>query len=731
MNRKRFIVEMVIYATAGLLFGGVFFRQIIASHFDLLVGDGGDARFNGLILEHWWQVFQGTAPWLSPLFFFPAQGVLGFSDAGFLYAIPYSTLRFTGIDPISSYQIVLFASVAAGWTGMILFLRCCLKLRIVPTIVGATIFVFPNAMAVSSGHTQLFAIHFIPYLAIGIYGYLRNFAGVRAFRILSGTFVAVIIPGMFYTSYYVGWFSLLVIAMLTGFYCLGNMFHGGLYAVYRDLQWLWEQRQKIWPYCVISAIFFIPFLLTYVPILLQYGGRNYSVVLTMLPSPIDYLNVGGSNWLWGNTLYTVFPNLDSRPMSWELNKGVPVCLFLFILGISAYYLRKTQYYERTLASDNVWPLATGRSEVDRERILSLLAAGLCGVVLLAWLLMLKIHGKSLWWFVWKLIPGARGVRAVYRFQLVLAFPIAVTVAVSLHQSLRYFANQAAARVKQTVGWVTIGACCILFVGEQYNFGNIANYGKHQQREMLAVISPPPQQAKVFALLPVQGGWQHSYEAQLDAMLIAQKYGLCTINGYSGQSPYGWCDICDINAPNYCRSLERWIEHYNLENDQLFFLDAKTGIWTLAKNLHASWREPTYAMQGPLGDQDYALQISAKKIPTQWQANESRPCVLHVKNHGNATLSSFGSDFDHAPKYGVHLSYRWVEMNESKAPLVGFDNRTVLPAPVSPGDKITLDMPVQAPSKPGQYRLEIEAVQELVAWFKSKGQPGLQIEVEVK
>jgi hypothetical protein len=48
----------------------------------------------------------------------------------------------------------------------------------------------------------------------------------------------------------------------------------------------------------------------------------------------------------------------------------------------------------------------------------------------------------------------------------------------------------------------------------------------------------------------------------------------------------------------------------------------------------------------------------------------------------------------------------------------------------PNEEITLKMAIKAPLKPGKYWLEIEAVQELVAWFKDKGCPGIRIAVEV-
>jgi hypothetical protein len=102
----------------------------------------------------------------------------------------------------------------------------------------------------------------------------------------------------------------------------------------------------------------------------------------------------------------------------------------------------------------------------------------------------------------------------------------------------------------------------------------------------------------------------------------------------------------------------------------------------------------------------------------------------VKNNGNVTLSSAGSDFNDHGKYSISLSYRWVEA-ESSVPLSGFDTRTALPAAVKPNAEITMKMGIKAPSRPGKYWLEIEAVQELVAWFKDKGSPGIRIEVEVR
>ena len=117
----------------------------------------------------------------------------------------------------------------------------------------------------------------------------------------------------------------------------------------------------------------------------------------------------------------------------------------------------------------------------------------------------------------------------------------------------------------------------------------------------------------------------------------------------------------------------------------------------------------------------------KKVPIRWQKNELKQCILRVKNNGKITLSGGGSDFSDPGKYAIRLSYRWVEVGSSVPPLSRFDTRTALFAAVKPGTK----MGIKAPSRPGKYWLEIEAVQELVAWFKDKGSPGIRIEVAVR
>jgi len=580
MKHTKILFEIVLYVVFGLLLGMLFFRQIVFSDFDLLLGDVGDARFNGVILEHWWQVLQGNFRWLSPGFFFPVQGVLGYSDAGFLNAIPYVILRFMGLEPFTSCQIVLFALVAIGWIGTIIFFRVCLHLSVLPAITGAILFVFPNSMAVASlSHTQLFTVCYIPYLATGIWLFIKNFKKKTSTGIFAGIFTAILVPAIFYTGYYTGWFSVFFILLWSAVVAAWGILQSGRKTAWQFFSSKRSIWLKIWPYGVLCLVCFIPFLLTYIPSFLQFRRWPYHGVDAMLPSFIDYVNVGPNNWIWSKALFAAYPGIAQRPMAHELTKGVPVCLFLAFLFLMVCFLRKTKHHQLKLSQNGTCKILTGGREINENEQLTLLAASLSMAVMFAWLLMLKIYGLSLWLPVLKLIPGAGSIRAVFRFQHILAFPIAVVIAIGVHQFINYAASQVHSTVKRGFYVAAVSVFCLILVVEEFNTASLANHSKKQQHAMLAGITSPPEQARVFALLPAEGLKKLPYEAQIDAMIISQKFGLPTINGYSGIFPPYWGGIYDFDKPEYVGSLKSWIHRYSLRNDQLYFLDLKTGSWT--------------------------------------------------------------------------------------------------------------------------------------------------------
>ena len=78
---------------------------------------------------------------------------------------------------------------------------------------------------------------------------------------------------------------------------------------------------------------------------------------------------------------------------------------------------------------------------------------------------------------------------------------------------------------------------------------------------------------------------------------------------------------------------------------------------------------------------------------------------------------------------MRLGDRWFDA--TGATLVRDDARTPLFQALSPGERTDLRLQVTAPAQPGNYFLEIDLVQEGIAWFGSQGSAPIRVPVRVK
>jgi hypothetical protein len=101
------------------------------------------------------------------------------------------------------------------------------------------------------------------------------------------------------------------------------------------------------------------------------------------------------------------------------------------------------------------------------------------------------------------------------------------------------------------------------------------------------------------------------------------------------------------------------------------------------------------------------------------AGERRPLFFTFANQGGAT-------WPWDPEAGLPLkaSYRWRHPNGQL--LVHSGLRSSFPADIPPGSSALVAVWVQAPARPGRYRLEVDGVHEQVRWF---GRPA-EVWVEV-
>jgi SAM-dependent methyltransferase len=78
---------------------------------------------------------------------------------------------------------------------------------------------------------------------------------------------------------------------------------------------------------------------------------------------------------------------------------------------------------------------------------------------------------------------------------------------------------------------------------------------------------------------------------------------------------------------------------------------------------------------------------------------------------------------------VRAGARW--RREPDGLLIEDGGRADLLQPLHPGEEVDLELAITAPRSPGTFRLEVDLVQELVAWFRDKGSFATQTTVQVE
>ena len=88
--------------------------------------------------------------------------------------------------------------------------------------------------------------------------------------------------------------------------------------------------------------------------------------------------------------------------------------------------------------------------------------------------------------------------------------------------------------------------------------------------------------------------------------------------------------------------------------------------------------------------------------------------MTVKNISSATWPGSAR----LPNSPIALGNHW--LNEAGELLLRDDGRTCLTVDLKPGEEIEMSLAVHTPTKPGNYLLELDMVQEQIAWFVDKG-----------
>jgi len=101
----------------------------------------------------------------------------------------------------------------------------------------------------------------------------------------------------------------------------------------------------------------------------------------------------------------------------------------------------------------------------------------------------------------------------------------------------------------------------------------------------------------------------------------------------------------------------------------------------------------------------AWSLLAAEWPWTVAVGREQTLRIRVRNTGRTDLS---------PETGDRLGYRWRTVDGG---LLGEEGlRSELPGPLAPGERVSLDLRISGPSRPGEHILELGLVREHVAWI---------------
>lgn len=132
----------------------------------------------------------------------------------------------------------------------------------------------------------------------------------------------------------------------------------------------------------------------------------------------------------------------------------------------------------------------------------------------------------------------------------------------------------------------------------------------------------------------------------------------------------------------------------------------------------------------LPDQAFKAEITLVSPPAKLRAGEKVVVRVKIKNASTVQWWARGAQFNASTdnKFVVAAGNRWLKSDGSL--LTNMDGRYGITKDLKPGEDEEVPLQVTAPAIPGDYFLEVDVVQEAVAWFSDKGSPTAKTKITV-
>ena len=143
------------------------------------------------------------------------------------------------------------------------------------------------------------------------------------------------------------------------------------------------------------------------------------------------------------------------------------------------------------------------------------------------------------------------------------------------------------------------------------------------------------------------------------------------------------------------------------------------------------QEPRSGNQGEgekgvsLPDGAFNAKLSTVKIPASMHAGQKYELLITIKNESDVTWPGSQTTW----QYQLTVGNRWLRQSGEK--VTDVDGRVALINDLIPGATAEVPLTVTAPNAPGIYILQLDAIQEGVAWFGDRGSEVLSLKIKVE
>jgi hypothetical protein len=532
------------------------YRAQFLSRFDLFPGPRGDTRLTVYLVEHWYEALSGHATLFSPAMFYPVKGTLGYTDVLIAYVLPYSPLRMAGLDFFSALAIAVVVLNYLNFILCFILLNNVLKFGSLAASAGAMFFAFNSPRLAQSDHLQLQPLLFLLLCVICFMIFARNTATLcqkRALGLLclSGVFLNL----QLLTSFYIGWF----------FVFWSFLFLGLSFIISTSRLYIIAVSKKFWPAFtgagLVFCLGFTFFLCIYLPTASSTGWFGFSG--EYIPEIRSYLLMADGNYVWRNVTAFLVQQASNGP-DWGRRVGIGLIPSLTWVGLSIVALLFLRKNSKVRSAERDGQM----NDLDSARIVPLFLAIMILASDVLIVLGLQYRGHSLWKFVYWSFPGGRSIRAVARYVLVLALPMAIAFAFALHHGIARIAAKKNALLR--VGLAAAMLIATVFgLFEQFNSGQGQFSIAAENARLKNLAARLPTDCAVFYVAAgADSRNTDSFQNQNymhDAMLVSSLRNIPTLNGRSGRNPPGW-SLRDVRAVDYEENVRQWIQRHHIEGN---------------------------------------------------------------------------------------------------------------------------------------------------------------------